>query len=280
MHARLLGLLVLAALLLASGMQERYDSTVNYFGERNAFVSLPSGKTLKALSFGYHNLAADLLFIWSIQFYSSYNLTNRFDFLERVYDAITDISPQYKDPYIIGALIMAHEAKDVPMALRLLDKGSRRNPREWIFDHEAGYYCYKYLKDYAKAEEYYGRAAANPDAPVFIRRMKAHLVYLRDDPRVAYQMWLDIYRNAEDILTRDSARNHLYQIKAEIDLPQLQAKVMAFRVKFRRLPASLAEIAAAGLVREIPRDFSGNEYIYDAQSGKVTAQRIFRWKKR
>ncbi len=280
LQGRLLGLLALTGLLLAAGMQGRYDSTVDYFSERSAFVSMPSGKTLKTLSFGYHNLAADLLFIWSIQFYSSYQITNRFDFLERVYDTITDITPQYKEPYIIGSLIMAMEARDIPMALRLLDKGSERNPGEYMFDQEAGFYCYKYLKDFARAEQYYNRAAAQPGAPAYIKRMKAHLVYMRDDPKLAQQMWLDIYRNADDTLTRDSAINHLYQIKAESDLPRLKEKIAEFRQKFGRLPGELSELARARLVREVPKDFAGLDYIYDPRQGTVTAQRIFRWKKR
>lgn len=280
MRGRWLALAALSGLLLASGMQGRYDSTVDYFGERSAFISLPSGKTLKILSFGYQNLAADLLFIWSIQFYSTYHITNRFDFLERVYDAISDITPQYREPYIIGSLIMVHEAKDVPMALRLLEKGSRHNPREWLFDHDAGYYCYKYLKDFKRAEHYYNKAAAKPDAPAYIKRIKAHLVYMSDDPQTATRMWLEIYKNARTTLEKDSAFNHLYQIKAENDLPRLQAKIAEFRKSFRRLPGELAELARAGLVREVPRDFAGNEYVYDPQTGTVTAQRIFRWKKR
>lgn len=280
MKRSLLALVAIAGLLMAAGMQQRYDSTVNYFADRATFISLPAGKTLKILSFGYHNLAADLLFIWSIQFYSNLHVTNRFDFLERIYDTITDINPTYKDPYIIGALIMIHEAGDVPMALRLLDKGSRLNPGEWGFDQEAGFYSYKYLKDYAKAEELYARAASKPDAPMFIKRMKAHLVYLRDDAQMAYRMWLDLYRNARDTLTRDSSFNHLYQIKAEADLAQLRLKIAEFRQKFRRLPGELEELARAGLIRETPRDFAGKEYVYEPQKGEVTAQRIFRWKKR
>ena len=110
MPGRLLTVVFLAGLLLAGGMQNRYDATVNYFGDRDTFVSLPSGKALKILCFGYRNLAADMLFIWSIQFYSTYYLANRFDFLERVYDTITDITPQYKEPYIVGSLIMVYEA--------------------------------------------------------------------------------------------------------------------------------------------------------------------------
>ncbi len=280
MRGSLLATAALSGLLLASGMQNRYDSTVNYFADRGTFVSLPSGATLKALSFGYHNLTADLLFIWSIQFYSNYHLTNRYDFLERIYDVITDISPTYKDPYIIGSMIMVYEAGDVPMALRLLEKGSRRNPEAWTFDQEAGFYSYKYLKDYARAEKYYKQAATKPDAPSFIKRMDAHMVYLRDDPKVAYQMWLDIYRNARDILERDGALNHLYQIKAEIDTTILGEKIAEFRKKYRRLPLALSELVDAGLVRSLPRDFRGNDYIYDHAQGTVTAERIFKWKRR
>ncbi len=275
-----LALLALGGLLLGAGLQQRYDATVRYFGDRDAFVSLPAGKTIKALSFGYHNLAADLLFIWSIQFYSTPQIRNRFEFLERVFEAITDVSPRYRDPYIVGALIMVFEAQDVRMALRLLEKGARHNPGEWRFDQEAGYYAYKYLKDYSLAERYYSRAAAKPDAPAYVKRWNAHLVYLRDDPATATRMWLDIYRNAQDTLTRDSAFNHLYQIKAEADLPRLQGLVQEYRRRFRRLPAALADLEGSGLAPGLPRDFAGQPYLYDPGSGQVTAQRIFNWKKK
>lgn len=275
-----LALLAMVGLLLGAGLQQRYDATVRYFRDRDAFVSLPAGRTIKALSFGYHSLAADLLFIWSIQFYSTPQIRNRFEFLERVFAAITDITPRYHDPYIVGALIMVFEAEDVPMALRLLEKGARHNPGEWRFEQEAGFYAFKYLKDYSLAERYFSRAAAKPDAPEFIKRWTAHLVYLRDDPATAARLWLDIYRNARDTLTRDSASNHLYQIKAEADLPKLQGLVEEYRRRFRRLPAALADLVAAGLARELPRDFAGRPYLYDPGSGQVTAQRIFNWKKK
>jgi hypothetical protein len=280
MKGKLPAAIVLSLLLLAAFFQNRYDSTIDYFGDRSVFVSLPSGRSLRVLSFGYQNLCADLLFIWSIQFYSTYNLTNRFDYLERVYDTITDITPLYKDPYIVGALIMAFEAKDIPMALRLLDKGSRQIEKEWFFDHEAGYYSYKYLKDYKRAQDYYARAAAKPNAPPFMKRMKAHMVYLQEDPRVAYRMWLEIYNQAADRVEKDAAFNHLYQIKAEIDLPFIRQNIARFRDKFRRFPASLAELAGRGMTAAIPRDFSGKDYQYDPLLGAVKAQRVFKWKQR
>lgn len=280
MKRRLLTMIFAVLLLAAAFFQSRYDGTIRYLSDRQTFVSLPSGKALRVLSFGYQNLTADLLFIWSIQFYSTTYLTNRFDYLERVFDTITDITPPYKEPYIIGALIMAFEAKDIPMAMRLLDKGSRNIESEWFFDHEAGYYAYKYLQDYDRAEAYYDRASSKPNAPSFLKRLKAHMVYLRDDPQVAYQMWLDIHNNARDRLEKDSAFNHLCQIKAEIDLPVIQAHIAAFRDRFRRFPATLEELVERGIAASVPRDFSGSDYLYDPILGKVKALRVFKWKQR
>jgi hypothetical protein len=280
MKGRRPAFLFIGLLLLAAFFQFQYDSTIDYFGDHSAFVSLPSGQSLRVLSFGYRNLAADLLFIWSIQFYSTYNVINRFDYLERVYDTITDISPTYKDPYIVGSLIMAFEAKDVPMALRLLDKGSRNMPKEWFFDHEAGYYSFKYLKDYARAKAYYARAAAKPNAPSIMKRMEAHMVYLQDDPRAAYQIWLDIYNHAVDRVEKDAAFNHLYQIKADIDLPFIRQKIAAFRDKFKRFPADLSQLASQAAGAAVPKDFSGKDYLYDPLPGTVKAGRVFKWKQR
>jgi len=280
MNGKLLAVAFLSLLLLAALFQNRYDSTIDYFGNRSTFVNLPSGKALRILSFGYQNLAADLLFIWSIQFYSNLRLTNRFDFLERIYDTISDISPQFKEPYIVGSLIMVYEAQDVPMALRLLEKGSRLNPGEWLFDHDAGYYCHKFLKDYGQANRFYQRAAAKPGAPSFLKRQSAHMVYLQDDPRAAYRMWFEIYSQTDDKLEKAAAFNHLYQIKAEIDLSFLNPLILRFREVYRRNPASLQELAIRGLTAEIPKDFSQNDYQYDPLTGAVKAQRVFRWKRR
>jgi tetratricopeptide (TPR) repeat protein len=175
---------------------------------------------------------------------------------------------------------MAFEARDIPMALRLLEKGTRQNPDEWFFDHEAGYYCYKYLKDYAKAEFYYSRAALKNNAPPFLKRMKAHLVYMQDDPKMAYQMWFDIYNHARDRLEKDAAFNHLYQIKAEVDIQFLQQNITRFRENFNRFPATLTEMVRLDVIKVIPSDFSGKEYQYDPQKGTVKAQRLFKWKQR
>jgi tetratricopeptide (TPR) repeat protein len=278
MRTRLFVLFVIL-MVAVSYLQYYYDSRIDYFDEKGVFVTLPSSKTLKIMSFGFQNLAADMLFIWSIQFYSAYHLNNRFDYIEHIYNLITDLNPTYLAPYFVGSWIMALEAGDYRMAIRLLEKGSKNNPGEWIFDHEAGFYAYKNLKDLELAKKFFQRAASKPGAPSHLRRRMAHMVYLQDDLVSAYNMWLEIAQKAGTRLEKDAALNHLYQIKLEIDRNILRKQIRQFEQKYNRLPSSLAELKQKGFIQEIPRDFQGNDYHYDPQSGDIRAQRRFKWKK-
>ena len=279
MKRKLMALLFVLFMVGVGFLQYSYDSHRGYFSQREVFVTLPTGKTLSILSFGFQNLVADMLFIWSIQFYSTQYLTNTSDYIEHVFNTITDLTPQYKEPYIVGSWIMALEVGDVKMAMRLLQKGSRNMVDEWIFDYECGFYAYKNLRDYALAEKYFSRAASRPGAPAHIIRKQAHMVYMKDDLQYAYHLWMDIYKKAKDRLELTVARNHLHQIKFEMDKKNLEQLIASFKQKYKRFPSSLAELKKSGLVKEIPRDFYGGDYIYYPDKGTITAEKVLRWKK-
>ncbi|MCK5057469.1 MAG: hypothetical protein KAT34_12475 [Candidatus Aminicenantes bacterium] len=267
-------------MVLVAHFQALYDDKIDYFSEQNTFIILPPGKTLRLLSFGYRNLAADMLFIWSIQFYSSYYLSNRYDYIEHIYNTITDITPQYTDPYIVGSWIMALEAKDYKMAIRLLQKGSENNKDQYIFDYEAGYYAFENLKDYELAEQLFQKAAKRPNAPAVIKRSWAHLVYMKDDLDFAWNLWADIYKNSKMRVEKDAAFNHLYQIKYEVDRKYLEAKIQLYKKKYGRYPQELEDLKRIGLVTEVPGDFRGSKYIYNPVTGKLKAKLVFKWKKK
>ena len=276
----ILSLSLIALLMLVGFVQHRYDMKRNYVAEQGTFVTLPSGKTLRIISFGFQNLVADMLFIWSIQFYSTYQLTNRYQYLEHIYNVITDLNPTYKEPYIVGSWIMALERGDIPMAIRLLQKGAKNMPDEWIFDYECGFYAYKDMKNIDLAEMYFNRAASKPSAPSHIARKRAHMIYMQDNLEYAYSLWMDIYKKAgDDGFARSAALNHLHQIKYEIDKKDLEQKINAFLQQYGRRPFNLQELARIGMIAEVPKDFGGSDYIYDPATGTVKAYKEFKWKK-
>lgn len=266
-------------ILLIGYSQYYYDSNTDYFEKRNTFLALPSGKTLRILSCGNSELTADLLYIWSIQFFSNYNLLNSKNFIEDIYNLITDVSPRYKDPYIMGSTIMAIEMGEFEMAIRLLQKGAKNIKDEWIFDFESGYYTSKYLKDYNLAEVYYKRASEKGGAPKFISRMLFHSIYMQGKLEESRELWQNVLKNAETEIEKRSARLHLYQIKFELDKKKIKSSIDIFFEKYGFYPDNINELVVYGLIRSIPKDFKGNHYKYDPKKGTINPKEGYMWKK-
>ena len=56
---------------------------------RHSFY-MPSGEYVRFASFGFHHLVADLLYIWSIQYFSV-ERDERWRYLARLYDVIVEV---------------------------------------------------------------------------------------------------------------------------------------------------------------------------------------------
>jgi len=265
--------------LLIGFSQYIYDSNTDYFKKKNIFLALPSGKTMKILSFGNSELTADFLYIWSIQFFSNYNLLNSKDFIEDIYNLITDISPRYKDPYLMGSTIMAIEMNNIEMAVRLLQKGSKNMDDEWIFDFESGYYTSKYLKNYKLAEQFYKKASNKKGAPEFISRMLFHSIFMQDKLEESLELYQNVLKNSITEIERQSANLHLYQIKFEIDKKRIKSAVNIFFDRYGFYPDNINELVSYGLIGEIPKDFKDNNYNYDKKKGTIDPKEGYMWKK-
>jgi tetratricopeptide (TPR) repeat protein len=229
---------------------------------------LPSGRYLKTVALGFDGLFADVLYLWSIQYYSNYAIADRYDYLEHIYrDVISELDPRYLDPYLVGALIMTSEAQQPEMALRLLDKGIARNPGAWILSFEAGFVCDSDLKDYARAGAYFERAMAVPGAPPLIRRFNADMSRRSGDLRASLREWTEIHDGSQDAYVRTISWNHVHDLAVQIDLQGLQGAISAFRERAGRAPYSLAELSARGLLHRPPLDPEGRSYLYDPATG-------------
>jgi len=233
---------------------------------------LPSGKYLKVASLGFGHLIADFIYLWSIQFYSNYSIKDRYQYLEHIYSKIIpELDPNYLDPYLIGALIMAAETKDVGMALRLLDQGIALNPDRWILAYDAGMYCFQ-IKDFRRAAYYFEKALKAPDVHPSVKRMFAGMFEKMGDKRSAYQSWKEIYDSSgDDEYARSIAWMHLHDLKIEIDLEMLNDAVAKFNAMTGRRPGRLSDLVAQGVIHKIPLDPTGKEYLYDRKEGIVRA---------
>jgi tetratricopeptide (TPR) repeat protein len=244
----------------------------------SSIIYIPSGKYLKYATFGYSSLLADLIYLWAIQYYSEYTIDDRFDHLDHVFSIISELDPHYLDPYEIGALIAAYEAQKPDLALKILDIGLEKNPEQWIFPFLAGHYAQMIKKDYKLAQEYYKKTMEIEDAPPLAKRLYASTAFKSMDYKTSWQTWLEVYQTAEDERIKKIASNHLYQVKASIDIRFIEEAIQKFKARFSRNPMELSQLVRAGFLKSLPKDFDDQDYLYDPRTGEVKPA-IIPWKR-
>ncbi len=244
----------------------------------SSIIYLPKGKYLKYATFGHSALMADLIYIWAIQYYSDYEIPDSYDYLYHIFSIIAELDPLYFDPIDVGAFIAAYEARDLGLAVKILDMGLEKNPKEWFFPYQAAHYLQFLQKDYELAQEYYKKTMSIEGYPPIVRRLYADAIFKATDYKRALETWLKIYETAEDERTKQVASNHLYNITATIDIEKLKEAITKYKDKYGRYPTDLDRLVYAGFLDSIPKDLDGKDYLYDSQTGEVKTPTI-PWKR-
>ena len=260
------------------GLKLATDKVLRMKVPGSSIIYVPSGKFLKYATFGYSALAADMVYLWAIQYYSTYEIPDRFERLDHIFSIIAELDPRYTDPYEIGSLIAGQEARDVPLAFKILGRGAEKNPDMWLFDFEAGHIAQMQLKDFDLARKYYGKAMAVPGAPDLIKRLFASTTFKAQDYQTAWETWLEVLNTATEDRVKEIASNHLYQVKAAMDLENLKGAVGRFREKYGRLPSALSQLVMTGILPSLPKDLDEKDYLYDPGTGEGKAPTVW-WKR-
>lgn len=260
---------LMAAAAAFTALKIRTDKVARETLPGSSVIYIPSGKFLKYATFGYRALAADAIYLWAIQYYSTPTIDDRFDHLDHIFAIINELDPRYQDPYEVGALIAVQEARNPAAAFSILDRGAANNPDQWVYPFNAGHVAMMTLKDFPLAEKYFEQCMKIPGAPEFVERLRANAIFKKGDLRTSWETWLDIYKKAPDERTNKIASNHLYNVKAAIDSAALEDAAAKYRERFGRPPADLETLLRTGFLREVPKDMDGEDYLYDPATGKV-----------
>jgi tetratricopeptide (TPR) repeat protein len=244
----------------------------------SSIIYIPSGQFLKRATFGFSSLAADLVYLWAIQYYSDYDIPDRFEYLDHIFSIIAELDPKYLDPYEVGGLIAVYEAHDLDLAFRIIDKGIENNPEEWLFPFEAGHYAQRFLEDFETARKYYKMAMEIEGSPPVTQRLYANAAFETMDYETAWYAWLEIYKTATDDRTKKIASNHLYRVKTAIDTKNIQEALDEFRSHYGHFPEDLDQLVQTGYMDLIPKDLDERDYLYDSRTGEIKP-RTSPWKR-
>jgi tetratricopeptide (TPR) repeat protein len=284
---RIIGsLLVVAVLLgLAIASEVRLRSLPRADPLDKELLYLPTPEMLKLLSLGNEGLMADLVYIWSIQYYSQFQPQERFLYLEKVYDLITDLDPKYFDAYRIGALIMSIQQQGDPVARReaverLYDKGLENLPESWELAEVAAWDFYQVFGDHERGLKYAGMAAGIPGAPnrflrLYGRWQDQEQAWTVEDS-IAY--WEQALAAATDRRDEILCRSHLYDAYARLHRRQLGAMLELYQDATGECPSDWQPLIDVGWISEVPKDYVGNPYLIDAEDCSLGWRKRIRWK--
>ena len=244
---------------------------------------LPSPEMLKIMSVGNPGLVADVLYLWSIQYYSFYRPHERFLYLETVYNLITDLDPLYVDAYRIGALIMqiqtGGDQDELEGAVRrLFDKGLRNLPDNWQLAEAAAWDFFIRFKDRETALHYAEIATKRPGAPPRIKRMvgvwrdKENAWTLED----SIEYWRRALENAENEWDRVLCTNQYYDAVTAGDRKKLEFLLDEFSVRYGFCPEKWDALIRVGLIRQVPADAFGDPYGIDPKDCGLVAYKKFK----
>jgi hypothetical protein len=244
---------------------------------------LPSPEMLKILSLGNTDLAADVLYLWSIQYYSLFQPNERFLYLETIYNLITDLDPLYYDAYRIGALIMQIQTGGDQHQLaaavrRLFDKGLKNLPENWQLAEAAAWDLFIRFKDQETALHYAEIAVQRPGAPPRIKRMvgvwrdKENAWTLEDS--IAY--WRHAVDDAKDEWDRRMCMNQLYDAVTARDRQRLEPLLRMVESRTGSCPEGWQQLIRLGVIGSEPTDLFGDAYGIDRTTCGIIAYKKFK----
>jgi tetratricopeptide (TPR) repeat protein len=265
--------LILALALSGAGIWRTgvYLNHARYSGDiTEEMMYFPSGKLTEIASVGFDSLASVMLWLRGIQYYGAHKKTDQYYFLaEHIFQTITDLDPNFISAYRFGAFVISQDMAQPAGGVELLRKGISHNHDSWELFFDLGFLYFVDIGDGAKAARYFNLASRFPDAPEVAKRFSAFAYKQSGNYALSRRLWEEIYESTTNQAMRDNAEYALRMLDMDESIRRLNAAVGEYEARYGAVPARLADLVGAGLVRALPEDPFGGRYFLDARAGQV-----------
>ena len=245
--------------------------------QKEQILYVRSGPALKRMTLSFDALAADVYWIRAIQHYGGDRLAGpragaKYQLLYPLLDLTTTLDPYFNIAYRFGAIFLSEGYPGGPgrpdQSVALLRKAIVAMPHKWQYYHDIGFVYYWRLQDYQTASLWFQRAAAQPNAPNWLKPLAASVLARGQDRTAARFLWQQIAKSEEAWLRR-TAERALLQLQALDQIEQLEAVIKRFP------PAPGESYSWTGLIGRhvlvrVPFDPVGTPYEIDPATGRVS----------
>ncbi len=175
---------------------------------------LPPPEALRVASLGFSNVAADAIWLLTIQYIGGHIFTERnLPELFRLVDTVVTLDPHFVEAYTLGALFMNYRGGNIPGAIALLERGARANPTRWELAHDLARTYYLDLKDYPKALHWFEITDRLPGRPHYVPRFIARLYAATDHRETALELWRAMRDSATSDWVREIAEREITKLE-------------------------------------------------------------------
>ena len=240
-----IAILVLPALALVP-LERRIQAERNELKYGSAKVALTARERISqnswiALLAGFRGIVADFCWIQGHQYWETKQWLRQY----RLLDTTVLLQPQSILFWDMGAWHMAWnigyaervdtnnltEAQGIKRehiwhekAEAFLKRGIENIPNRWTLYFKLGWLYDQKFKDHCQAEEYIAKAAAFPDAPPYMARMRARAREKCGDLKGAYAYWVELWSQDHTKVNQDwhIIEREIRQIEDKLSIPNNQ----------------------------------------------------------
>jgi tetratricopeptide (TPR) repeat protein len=183
-------------------------------GLEDRVLLLPPATALRVASLGFHGMAADAVWLLTIQYIGGHLTSDRqFPELKRLVETVVALDPHFVDAYTLGALFLSYSAGDIAGAISLLDRGVRANPTRWEIPHDLARIYYLDLKDHRQALHWFEATDRLPGRPHYVPRFIARLYAATGERETALELWRAMRDSATSDWIREIAEREIVKLE-------------------------------------------------------------------
>jgi len=258
------------------GIQTRMDEQFGSYRATEEILYVESGALLKKVTVGFENLAADLYWLRTVQYFGGQRrqvTAKNYDLLEPLLNITIDLDPNFKIAYTYGATFLSEPfpmGAGLPLkGIDIIERGMENHPEYWRFYLDKGFIYFWHLKDCEKAAEVFLEGSEIPGAPYWMVTTAGRTLGGCGDRDTARGLWQMMYENADSDQQRQNAVTHMKQLDALDQIDELHEVIAAYRKRVGDAPKSWQDLIAAGFLTGVPHDPTGSPYVLDSATQEV-----------